>query len=171
MNYGTPVRPYIFYRGYCIAVVLAWNVTGFARMARNEPPGWEWVVMFPLIFPAIFMIFSAGAFRFQYSAFGPRVRTPLPSQQPLESASSGGIVGWANASTPFITWMVYPAGVGFRFIGIGKGFVPFSNVTKFRRGIFGGCVVYHNNQEIRSPLRIPSWKIRRALEAAMGGVT
>lgn len=163
-----PARPYRFYRWYTLIVVVAWNVTGFTSMAQDRPPGPEFFVLFPFIFPAIFMVFSALAFKLPFSAFGPRARTHLPPDPAIESSSSGGMVGWANASAPLITWKVYPNGIGFLFFGIGKGYVPFTEVTRSRRGLFGGCVLYHNNQEVRSPLRIPSWKIRRTVESTIG---
>jgi len=168
MGSAQPVRPYRFYRWYCLIVVIAWNVDILTSIARDEPPGLEFFLLFPLILPAIFLATSAGVFRFPYSAFGPKARTPLPSGPVLESSASGGMVGWANASAPLIIWKVYAEGIGFQFRGVGKGFVPFADVLGLRRRLFGGCVVRHRNLEVRSPLRIPSRRIRRAIETAMG---
>lgn len=125
------------------------------------------LVLFPLIFPAIFMILSAGVFRLSFSAFGPQARTPLPSR-PIDTATgSSGTIGWMSATIPFISWMVYSEGVGFKLFGIGSGFVNFSEVRSLKEGLLFGCKVIHVSEEVRSPLRIQSRRICRAIDSQL----
>jgi hypothetical protein len=113
----------------------------------------------PLLLPAIFLIFSATVFKFPYSAFGKLKRTQ-PSQNLIDSdLSFTGEIGGFQARGPFISWSLYPDGIGFSVIGVGKGFVPFSVVDSIKQGKFSGCTVVHSSPEVRSPLVIQSSRL------------
>lgn len=162
-----PARPYRFNRWFCLIVVVAWNYLGFTSMASDKPPI-AMLLLSPLAFAAALLIFSAGAFKLPFSALGPEPRTSLPDEQPVEYANAGGMIGWFNATAPFISWMVYERGIGFKAFGVGKGFVPFSQIRRVQKSLFWRCKVEHVSPEIRSPLRIPSKKIQLAIESGMG---
>lgn len=124
------------------------------------------LALLPIVLPAIFMLASIGAFKFDFSAFGRRRRTALPPGSPIVSdAGSGGKIGWFHATAPFITWSVFAEGVGLSCWGLGSAFVPLSCIRQARPGVlFGGCKVFHDSPEVRSPLDIPSTPVRTALE-------
>lgn len=109
---------------------------------------------FPLLFPAIFLIFSTTVFKFPYSAFGKLKRTQ-PSQDIVDrDLSFTGEIGGFRARGPFISWSLYTDGIGFSVIGVGSGFVPFLFVDYIEQRRFGDCTVVHSSPEVRSPLVI-----------------
>jgi hypothetical protein len=159
----TSARPYWFFRIYTAAVGLIWNIDGFTSIATGRAPRLMFF-MFPLIIPAIFMLLSAGAFRFPYSAFGPEARTPWPPGPPKEEVKrTGGRVGWASATVPFVMWAVFPEGLAFSIFGIGAGFVFASEMREVKSKLFG-CRITHASREVRSPMYVPSRRICRAID-------
>lgn len=149
-------RPYRLNRVFAASFVLVWNGVLLWRFANGESPGPEFPVLVVLFFPAFALISSWLVFRWPYSAFGELERTPFPPSEPLSrSARIGGVAGRLRASAPFIRWSRFEEGVGFEAFGVGRGFVPFSEVTGIKRRLFGGCRVEHRSAEVRSPLAIP----------------
>jgi hypothetical protein len=108
----------------------------------------------PLLLPAIFLIFSTTVFKFPYSAFGKLKRTQASMDVVDSDLSFTGEIGGFQTRGPFIIWSLYPDGIGFSVIGVGKGFVPFSVVNYIEQRRFGGCTVVHSSPEVRSPLVI-----------------
>ena len=171
----SPARPYWFNRIYLVVSVVAWLGIGgrsillFLTSFPSEPnPPWEPFALIPFVLPAFWLGSSARAFRLRYSALGPDARSPLPPDPPvLRARYTGGGVGRFYATLPFVSWMVYREGVGFRIFGLGHGFVPFSDIARSERRLLRGYKVEHTNSEVRSPLLIPSANL---LEAIMAGV-
>jgi hypothetical protein len=154
---------YIGYRIFAAAVLVAWSGALLAAVTRNSAPT---LVLFllPLMLPALFMVFNLMAFKFSYSVFGPFERSGPPSEEPLEETGSGsGMVGLLHASWPFFSWTLYPSGLGFDIRGIGSGFVPFDEVDKIKKGIFGSLWIRHHSAEVRSPLVIGRGRLTRRM--------
>jgi hypothetical protein len=147
-------RPFWFYRIYCLAIVSFWNFIVFSSVITKTKLKSEVFYCFPLLFPAIFLIFSATVFKFPYSAFGKLKRTQASKDIVDRDLSFSGEIGGFLARGPFISWFLYSDGIGFSVIGVGSGFVPFSVVDYIEQRRFSGCTVVHSSPEVRSPLVI-----------------
>jgi hypothetical protein len=151
-------RPFWFYRLYCLGIVSFWNIIAIFPIVTKTKLRQELYYFFPLLIPAIFLIFSLGIFKFPYSAFG-KLRRTQGSGYVVESESSSGEIGYFRARGPFINWTLYVDGIGFNAIGVSSGFVPFPLVSNIEQNRFGRCTIVHNSPEVRSPLIISSQKI------------
>jgi hypothetical protein len=157
-------RPYWFYRCYCLSLFIAWNLIFGYRSINNQPPGIEMLILFPLFLPAIFWIMSAAAFHWPYSKFGLLECTAPPDEPPIAVADSvGGEVGWCRATFPFMSWAAYPEGISVSIWLIGKGYIPFSEITRIKPSYWGSCKIFHTSREVRSPLFIPAKNINTVI--------
>jgi hypothetical protein len=156
-------RPFWFYRIYCLVIVFFWNFAVFSSVITKTKLKQEVFYCFPLLFPAIFLIFSATVFKFPYSAFGKLKRTQPSGEIIDRDLSFSGEIGGFRARGPFISWSLYTDGIGFSVIGVGSGFVPFSVVDHIEQRRFSGCTVVHSSPEVRSPLLIQSGRFADTL--------
>ena len=159
-------RRYLFYRAYCIIFALAWNA-GIIWMiiltGQGDPPA-VFLVLVPLVIPAIFMLFNLMAFPFAFSIFGPLERSQPPPETPLlQARARAGGIGWLFGSMPFFTWRLYPGGIGFSAFLIGTGYVPFDKVVEVKTSR-RGCTIRHTSAEVRSPINIPRSRLCRQLD-------
>lgn len=164
-------RPYLFYRICCLAAFAVSSDLGIVVRADDIPPGWVEVPLLLLTLPAIWMVFSLLAFRWDYSVFGKEPRTAAPFGGPISDSVSGGIVGWLVASWPFFTWSVYQAGVGLSIWGCGDAFLPVSSIARFQRRTWRGCTIWHGSPEVRSPIVIRSNRVATDLERLLSSRT
>jgi hypothetical protein len=157
-NVSKPPFIYLFYRSYCFVALIAWNAYGVCEFFSDSI---EFKPFSPLeltIIPAIYMVFSLLAFRFNYSVFGQFKRTPWPQEEPLCRARlTCGRVALMSATVPFFNWYAFPSGLGFTIMGVGRGFVPYDCITEVKKGSFfsAGSKITHSWPEVRSPLVMP----------------
>jgi hypothetical protein len=158
------VRPFWFYRCYCLSLFIAWQLILSYRSINNQPPGSEMLILWTLFLPAFFWIMSAAAFHLPYSKFGSLERTAPPDETPIAIADSvGGEVGWCRATIPFMSWAAYSEGLSFSIWLIGTGYIPFSEITRIKPSYWGSCKIFHTSREVRSPLFIPAKNINTVI--------
>jgi len=159
-------RRYLFYRAYCVTFGLAWNVGIIwiiMSTVQGDPPA-LFLVLVPLVIPAIFMLFNLMAFRFLFSIFGPLERSQAPRQPPLlQARARPGAIGLFFGWGPFFTWRLYQGGIGFTAFPIGRGYVPFDKIVEVRTSR-RGCMIRHTSVEVRSPINIPRGRFCRQLD-------
>jgi hypothetical protein len=166
-----PHKRYLFYRAYCLAAMLAWNATGllglFGQLEFQRCLTHLMLAMVPLFLPALFMAMSLAVFPFRFSIFGAYERTPLPAERPTyrRSLSHGG-VWWFRASVPFVTWTVFPSGLGISILGIGTAFLPAEQITELKQGLFSR-VLRHTSPELRNPVYMPGRRLAREVTAIL----
>ena len=120
------------------------------------------VVMGP---PLVLASLNFRAFPLPYSVFGRLQRTPLPETDPvLVVRHSWVIIGGLLQTFPFVTWQVYPTGIGIRALGFGAVFLPSTAMTSVKYGWPDQCVISHTCLELRSPVKGPA-AIGKAIEA------
>ena len=157
----------MFYRVFCVVTIAAWNGVGLYSLSHDRSPA-PMLWLLPVLVPALFLSFSLGAFRFPFSAFGRYVRTPLPTSQPLViDRRSSGIVGHMSATVPFVSWFLFAEGIGFSVLGVGDGFIPLHLIRRTADRTFYGFTVWHDSPEVRSPVVLPSKRLRAALLAQL----
>jgi|GEM_PF-2616008 len=159
-----PNTNYIFYRAYCLTVVVLWNIVGFTVFMKTaetrEPAPIAFLLLIPFAIVAIFMIFSLGAFRLPYSIFGHLLRTQAPTDKIILSVNNTwGKIAWFNATMPLFSYNLHSSGLELVIKFIGKAFLPLRFVDRLESGFFKGYKVYHNSPEIRSPITLPNKKL------------
>jgi hypothetical protein len=118
--------------------------------------------------PMVLAAYSAMAFPLPYSVFGRLERTPLPKTEPvLVMHGSWGAVGGLHSTVPFVSWLIYPMGIGIRLWGSGAVFLPLAAITSVQYGFLGQCVISHSWHELRSPVKGPA-EIGKMIEAGLG---
>ncbi len=161
-----PARPYILNRVVLVIGLVAWNLAlGLPFLGGIDVPWWLIAPAVLLGIRALFLIGTVAAFKVPFSALGPKPRTKLPRKPIDKSRLTGGRVGWANSS--FVRWMVYKDGIGFKDFSFGKGFVSFNDIRITKKTLFGGLKVEHDSMEVRSPLQIPSRRLRKVVETSL----
>lgn len=136
------------------ALVLGAFVVPIVQILRSERWSWQLTFLFFVLgAPSIALHLSAHAFRWPYSVFGKRRRTPLPSVPPwFERGGTWGFIGIYHVRGLFLSWYVWPEGIGFA--GVGEGFIPKELVrsveVKKRYG-----TIEHDSPEVRGPLVVP----------------
>jgi hypothetical protein len=153
-----PGKQYIFYRAYCLVVVVIWNISIFWEICQGGSMSAPYVFLLLLFgVPAIVMTSSVFAFPWEYSIFGRYQRTMPPEESPiLTKRFVGTQIRWLQ--TPF-TISLYSSGIGLSIFGIGKAFIPLEYVTDIRKSIFWRCTLHHCWPEVRSPLKFSSKEI------------
>lgn len=163
-------KHYIFYRIYVVVAILAWNFVGFwvfTRALRTSGPPVVMLFLVPIAIPAVFMCFNLAAFKFDYSMFGTLERTTSSNDPILEEVRyTGGGIAWLSATAPFLTWRVHPNGLSFHMLGVGSGYVDYSQVTGIKPQS-SGCRISHSSSEVRSPLYIYDKKLCVTLSQQM----
>jgi hypothetical protein len=158
-------RPFWFYRCYCLSFFLVWNLILGYRILHHQPPGSEMLILVPLLLPTIFWINSAAAFTWDYSLFGSLERTAPPGEPPLAVANNvGGHIGPFRATSPFVSWAVYPQGLSFSVWLMGTGYISFAEIKRIKPLFWGGCEIFHTSSEVRSPLVISASHINAAIQ-------
>jgi hypothetical protein len=161
-------RNFIFYRAYCLITAVVWTVVGFWQFAqavsKQQPPD-IMLFLIPFVIPAIFMVFSWAIFPWDYSIFGRYKRKSFPNEEPIYTKSaSWGKIAWFHASIPFFSWRVYRLGLGISVFGVGKVFIPVSNIEDLESGFIKGYKLRHNSPELRNPVTLPNKKIFEAVQ-------
>ncbi len=163
-----PDRRYLWYRGFAAVVLVAWNAVGLWAWGKDDREPY-FLMLIPLMVPALFMVFNLMAFKFRYSVFGPLERSEPPSEPVVEQVSTtSGMVGLLNATWPFFSWDLYPSGLGFCIRLVGCGFIPLESIRKVRVGFFGGGRIWHQSPEVRSPVLVRSGRITERLMEMLG---
>ena len=110
-------RRYLFYRIYCIIVIIVWNVVGLYDFSNESPENYfstEILILILFVIPAMFMIFNLMVFRFPYSIFGKLERRKHHTRNYYDSSTlTGGSINLFWASFPFFSWYLYSDGIGF----------------------------------------------------------
>jgi hypothetical protein len=147
----------------------------FAAIGRadSEAPPWP-VFLFPLVmlpeFVLVLALCSPFVFRFRYSLFGRYRRTPWPAETPLaEHRRSGGGIGSFRGTVPFFTWVLFPSGLGFSVLFVGRAFIPLDAMIRVDKAR-GGWRVFHESNEVRSPAFCPHDDIAERLRNLLGEV-
>jgi hypothetical protein len=160
-NLKKPRWSYLFFRCYCLAVLVFWNGYGLYELFTDRlEPSFTYLEL--LVIPAILLCFNLLAFPFRYSVFGAFKRTPWPDEPPLCSRrSTYGRVCLMSATVPFFNWHAFPSGLGFSIVGVGKGFIPYSHITGIKEPSFfsAGFKLTHTWPEVRSPVVLSSKKV------------
>jgi len=159
-------RRYIFYRYYCVVVVVLWiGVNAFIKSLPIHEFLLLSLVIVPFVVPAIFMVLNLGAFKFQYSVFGPLERSLTPKETASYiSRGTSGAIGWIRGSMPFFSYWIYPSGMGISVLGAGKAFLSFNCVDDVQQEYLRGHRIIHHSPEIRSPISLPSEKLFSAFQ-------
>lgn len=145
---------YWFFRIYCFVVIVVWNVYFFTQM-ENSKPSVYLPFLFPVLIPAIFMLFSIFVFPWKYSLFGEFERTKFPEETPiLHNPCSYGKIAFFHGTIPFFSWTVFPSGLGISILGVGKVFIPARNIQKLESGFFLSYVLTHNCPEVYNPIYV-----------------
>lgn len=156
-------KRYLFYRIYCLAVMIVCNVTFLQSDSHHM------ALLYPLAIPAMFMLSNWAVFSWDYSVFGKFERTPLPEDSPLlEQKFSWGHLGrFSGEIVPFVTWRVYRTGLGISILGAGTVFIPSADLVSLEESgrFFPGYKLKHSSQEIPSPITIYSKRVFEALKA------
>jgi hypothetical protein len=170
----SPKRPY---QPLLLVVwVCAWFIWMFVVLATAFSwfglGGHETLIMavaIPLLgIPVPFAILNLMAFPLPYSVFGRLRRTPRPMSEPvLVIHGSWGTVGGLQSTVPFVSWRVYPMGIGIQVWGIGSAFLPLAAVISIEYDSFGQSVISHSWHELRSPVKGPAI-IGQMVQAALG---
>ena len=134
------------------------NVKDATRLLLYAP------VMMVLLLPVVFMLFSVCVFTFNFSIFGKYMRTPWPEERPIaEHSHSSGRVKWVGGTIPFFTWVLFPSGLGFSIMFVGRGFIPLRCMSRIDKGAFA-CTLTHESEEVRSPVSFPHEDIYACLQ-------
>lgn len=168
---------YLLYRIYCVGAIIAWNATALlwglsqAATPRDTPnylsEALPFLLMIPIILPALFMACNLAVFPFEFSVFGPYERTPFPNEVPiLKQSWLGGRVSWFSGGAPIFTWVIYASGIGISILGIGKVFIPVDCIVELRPGLIG-YTLRHNSPELRNPVTLPTYDLFEAVQGIM----
>ena len=140
---------------------------------------WPDSLIFKVITPIFFlvlgtdlvMLFNLGAFTYDYSVLGRYKRTPLPDEAPiLKQRGRFGRVGYLWMTSPLITWILYPSGLGIIMFGVGKAFIPIKNIVEvkvdktFPYPFWPPYEVLHNSPELNNPIILPNRKLFDTLQ-------
>jgi hypothetical protein len=170
---------------YVIIVAVVWNICcmiymltfipEFVRVAQGHAPGapafmippWPIIGLVPFVMPCVFWTASLLLFPARYSAFGPLLRTPMPSGPPIaSSAFSAGRIGFFGGTAPFFSWQLFADGIGLTFHPGARAFVPFAAITSIQDGSMGGKRIVHTWPEVRGPIHIPAGAVADGVQAA-----
>lgn len=156
-----PNRRYLLYRVFVIVAVGIWNIgviTALIFSIRGNNFAMLAVpAMFPIIFPAIFILCNLGAIPLPYSVFGPYERTAFPREQAAQVIShSWGRFGRMSATWPMVTWHIFPSGLGVSIERIGDFFIPWHAITAIEPGFLGKWTISHTWPEARTPIVAPN---------------
>lgn len=145
---------FIYYRIYCVAVFLVWNVVFLWIFTHHKQNIRYAFLMVPFMLPAMVMICNLAIFPFKYSIFGPNERTPFPKEQPIfEKYNFWGGIGWFSGSGRVFSFRmhIFTSGVGISFFGGAKAFISKSNIS-FIESSFNGYKLIHNSAELHNPI-------------------
>lgn len=107
--------------------------------------------------PVVGSLYSILAFPLRYSVFGRLKRTQPPKDGCLFVLYyTWGRVGALHSTIPFVTWRVFPTGIGIHQLGTGTAFLPRAAVTSITYNWLGQCVIRHSCGELRSPVAGPA---------------
>ena len=144
--------------GWCGAAYCGFNqfTTGFACC---------FAVMFPCIGFVVFTSFSFHILYFDYSWLGRFIPASPPSSWiPVSSISSG--VSIANQYHGPASFQLGPGGVLVYVLPFTGVFIPSRQIVSISNDWWGGGVIEHTSQEIRSPIRV--WRsVVREMERCM----
>jgi hypothetical protein len=166
-NLRKPRWSYLFFRCYCLAVLLFWNGYGLYELLtdRLEP---SFTYLEPLVIPAILLCLNLLAFPFKYSVFGAFKRTPWPDEPPLCSRrSSEGRIFLMRGG---FKWYAFSSGLGFRIFGFVKGFIPYCHINSVRKRS-RWCVLDHSWPEVRRTVWISDKEICALVSSRAGVVS
>jgi len=121
----------------------------------------------PVIMIIVWMLTPLKWFKFNYTIFGRYYRTPAPEYEEPQKFSDWEAVFWQLAQ--WETFLVYPSGLEFRVLGIGKGFVPLGTIVRLGKSGWGYGVV-HSSPEIRNPLFVPKSVFNALTHAVEGNI-
>jgi hypothetical protein len=158
-------------RIYAPVGIAAPFVVGFLTF---DEAGWFGYALFalPLAVVALTMLYTAKAFRVDYSCFGRYERVPWPAQKPLlVEETSFGRVGLAigRTASPW-KWSLFASGLGIRIPYCGRAFIPLDAIQEVRRPSWGfRATLIHNSPELRNPISIPSNDIVEAIRQLIAG--
>jgi hypothetical protein len=156
--------------GWAGAFITGWICIGTCLVNvwwGNDLTAWGFFFLtVPIFWPAMDALLSPLAFPLPYSAFGKLKRTPLPTSGCVDVFTlSWGRIGSLISQMGFMTWWVYPTGVGIRSLGMGKVFLPSSAVVSLEYQGKRRCVISHTHHELRSPVVCPAL-VGRVIERA-----
>ena len=124
-----------------------------------------------LIGTLLLIISNLGAFRYDYSIVGRYKRKPLPNESPImKQCGSFGWFGHLFITMPFVTWIIYPSGLGIIMFGVGKVFISTENIKELKEDksfpypIWPPYRLFHNSEELYNPVVIPSKKLFEAIK-------
>jgi hypothetical protein len=165
-------RRHVWYRLlFCIAAPVAATACIAAVWSAFRQNA-AWSALFALVMaitlaPVVLLILNLAAFPWDYSLFGRKRRTRLPSSAYYAPSVRGGIVvGHHFRSTwPGVLYLFASNGLGIRILLVGAVFVPAGQIRKISRaGWLPYVVVHHVCPEIRGPLWLFCPGLRRIPE-------
>ncbi len=157
-----PPGQYWFVRIYTAAVLLVWDSLILVHLYNGltvgkEPDFLAVGAMTPLAFLAILAMFSWGAFPFAYSRLGRYKRTAFPKEAAIHRIDGSWIViSSCFRSNLDVSWLVFPSGLGISIGGIGRVFLPSTEIDEITRGGRSYYRMSHTCPEVRSPITIPA---------------
>jgi len=163
-------KSYIFYRTAFLLLFTGSLVIGIVcllRLFNGENNAVLFLLLFVLLVPEVIMVFNIAVFPFQYSIFGRYERSSAPEKEKpvFRRDHSWGAVKFLRVTPPFFSWVIFPSGICFKILWIGKAFISFKQIEQlyasrniqFRVPFLARTyfVLKHRSREVRSPLFIP----------------
>jgi len=142
---------YIFYRIYCVIVILIW-IYVFAFIGLNNQHLKYFLLMALFSIPAWIMVtYNWATFPFKYSILGPNIRQPFPLEPPIFEERMGVASIGFGSYTYTMKMYIFKSGLGISLFGSAKVFIPKNNIISLELKNSQYRLI-HNCPELRSPI-------------------
>ncbi len=130
-------------------------------------------VLTPFCVVSALFTLNTAAFSFAHGALGKFGRSTAPDESPvLTFRGSWGRIGQLKLGITWVSWYVYPTGLGLKIELLGSAFLPFQciHTAEPRRvGLSRGVALSHNSPEIGSPVVVPSRVFAAIMQTKVSG--